>query len=35
VETVREPDPQVGFLAGDFLTMGMLLSILTAVAAWR
>lgn len=33
VETVREPDPQVGFLAGDFLTMGMALSALTAVAA--
>ena len=33
VETVREPDPQVGFLAGGFLTMGMLLSIVTAIAA--
>ncbi|WP_026792082.1 prolipoprotein diacylglyceryl transferase [Pleomorphomonas oryzae] len=33
VETVREPDPQVGFLAGGFLTMGMLLSAITAVAA--
>lgn len=33
VETVREPDPQVGFLAGGFLTMGMLLSAFTAVAA--
>lgn len=27
VETVREPDEQLGFLAGNFLTMGMLLSI--------
>lgn len=33
VETVREPDPQVGFLFGDFLTMGMLLSAVTALAA--
>ena len=33
VETVREPDPQVGFLAGGFLTMGMLLSVVTAIAA--
>lgn len=33
VETVREPDPQVGFLFGDFLTMGMLLSAVTAIAA--
>lgn len=33
VETVREPDPQVGFLAGNFLTMGMVLSALTAIAA--
>lgn len=32
VETVREPDPQVGFLAGGFLTMGMLLSAVTALA---
>lgn len=33
VETVREPDPQVGFLFGHFLTMGMALSALTALAA--
>jgi phosphatidylglycerol:prolipoprotein diacylglycerol transferase len=33
VETVREPDPQVGFLFGGFLTMGMLLSIVTALVA--
>ncbi|WP_237153717.1 prolipoprotein diacylglyceryl transferase [Oryzibacter oryziterrae] len=33
VETVREPDAQVGFLAGGFLTMGMLLSVLMAIVA--
>jgi phosphatidylglycerol:prolipoprotein diacylglycerol transferase len=33
VETVREPDVQVGFLYGGFLTMGMALSALMAVAA--
>lgn len=27
VETVREPDEQLGFLAANFLTMGMLLSV--------
>ncbi len=26
VEFFREPDAQVGYLAGDFLTMGMVLS---------
>jgi len=41
-ELVREPDRQVGFLAGDWLTMGMLLSapmivfgILLLYPAWR
>ena len=33
VETVREPDVQLGFIFGDFLTMGMALSLLTAAAA--
>jgi phosphatidylglycerol---prolipoprotein diacylglyceryl transferase len=33
IETVRQPDVQVGFLAGGFLTMGMALSALTALAA--
>ena len=33
VETVREPDVQLGFIFGDFLTMGMLLSLLTALVA--
>ncbi|HXV29623.1 MAG TPA: prolipoprotein diacylglyceryl transferase [Sinorhizobium sp.] len=32
VEFFREPDPQIGYLAGGWLTMGMLLSVPMAVA---
>jgi phosphatidylglycerol:prolipoprotein diacylglycerol transferase len=42
VEFAREPDPHLGFLAGDWLTMGMLLSLPMVLAggvllalAWR
>ena len=31
-EFFREPDPQLGFLMGDWLTMGMLLSLPLALA---
>jgi len=31
-EFFREPDPQIGFLMGDWLTMGMLLSLPLALA---
>lgn len=35
VEFVREPDPQLGFLAGGWLTMGMLLSLpMLALGLW-
>ncbi|MBM3519961.1 MAG: prolipoprotein diacylglyceryl transferase [Alphaproteobacteria bacterium] len=35
VEFAREPDPQLGFLLGGFLTMGMVLSLpLCAVGLW-
>ncbi|MBV2187115.1 MAG: prolipoprotein diacylglyceryl transferase [Rhizobium sp.] len=35
VEFFREPDPQLGYLAGGWLTMGMLLSLpMLAVGAW-
>lgn len=35
VEFVREPDTQLGFVAGDWLTMGMLLSLpLLAAGVW-
>jgi phosphatidylglycerol---prolipoprotein diacylglyceryl transferase len=35
VETVREPDSQIGFLAGGWLTMGMILSLpMIAAGVW-
>jgi phosphatidylglycerol:prolipoprotein diacylglycerol transferase len=35
VEFFREPDPQLGYLAGGFVTMGMVLSLpMLAVGAW-
>jgi phosphatidylglycerol---prolipoprotein diacylglyceryl transferase len=35
VETVRAPDSQIGFLAGGWLTMGMVLSLpMTAAGLW-
>jgi phosphatidylglycerol---prolipoprotein diacylglyceryl transferase len=35
IETVREPDSQIGFLAGGWLTMGMLLSLpMIAAGLW-
>lgn len=39
MEFVREPDAQLGYLAGDWLTMGMVLSVpmllLGLWAIWR
>jgi phosphatidylglycerol:prolipoprotein diacylglycerol transferase len=32
-EFFREPDPQIGYLLGSWLTMGMLLSFMTAVVS--
>ncbi len=35
VEFFREPDPQLGYLAGDWLTMGMVLSLpMVLVGVW-
>jgi phosphatidylglycerol:prolipoprotein diacylglycerol transferase len=35
VEFFREPDPQLGYLVGGWLTMGMLLSVpMLAAGAW-
>jgi phosphatidylglycerol---prolipoprotein diacylglyceryl transferase len=34
-EFFREPDPQLGFILGDFATMGMLLSLpMLAIGLW-